>query len=81
MLAYTLALWVASLVLVPVGHLGLIYGLTALVLGAAFISGCLALCGAIRSAAMAMRVFSYSITYITLLFAAIAVDTLVRYGW
>ena len=30
---------------------------------------------------MAMRLFSYSITYVTLLFAAIAVDTLVRYGW
>jgi protoheme IX farnesyltransferase len=80
MLRYTLALWVTSLVLVPVGHLGLIYGLTALVLGAAFISGCLAL---LRHPVpgVAMRLFSFSITYVTVLFAAIAVDTLVRYGW
>ncbi len=80
MLGYTAALWAASLVLVPVGHLGLIYLLTALVLGAAFISGCFAL---LRnpSPGVAMRVFSFSITYVTVLFAAIAVDTLVRYGW
>ena len=60
--------------------LGLIYGLTALVLGAAFISGCLAL-RRNPTPTVAMRVFSFSITYVTLLFAAIAVDTLVRYGW
>ena len=69
-----------SLVLVPVGHLGLIYGLTALVLGAAFISGCLALPARTRRPAWRCGVFSFSITYVTLLFAAIAVDTLVRYG-
>ena len=49
-------------------------------LGGAFISGCLAL-RRNPVAAEAMQVFRYSITYVTLLFAAIAVDTLVRYGW
>jgi protoheme IX farnesyltransferase len=30
---------------------------------------------------VAMRVFTWSITYITLLFGAIAVDQLLRSGW
>jgi len=80
MLAYTLVLWVFSLVLVPVADLGMIYGLSALVLGAAFISGCLAL-RRVPTPKVAMKVFSFSITYVTLLFLAIAVDTLVQHGW
>jgi protoheme IX farnesyltransferase len=31
--------------------------------------------------ASAMRLFTWSITYITLLFGAMAVDTLLRSGW
>jgi protoheme IX farnesyltransferase len=80
MLVYTVALWALSLVLVPVAGLGLVYGLTALVLGGAFATGCLAL-RRVPDPRTAMRVFSFSITYVTLLFAAIAVDTLVQYGW
>ena len=34
-----------------------------------------------ESAKAAMRLFTYSITYITLLFAAMAIDVLVRYGF
>ncbi len=80
MLGYTLALWVVSLVLVPVADLGLIYGLAALVLGAMFVAGVLAL-RRTPTAQVSMRVFAFSITYVSLLFAALALDTLVRTGW
>jgi protoheme IX farnesyltransferase len=80
MILYTALLWILSLVLVPVGGLGLLYGLAALLLGAAFLTGCMAL-RRTPTASMAMRVFSFSITYISLLFGALAVDTLLRYGW
>jgi protoheme IX farnesyltransferase len=80
MLGYTLALWVVSLVLVPVADLGLIYGGAALVLGAMFVAGVLAL-RRTPTAQVSMRVFAFSITYVSLLFAALALDTLVRSGW
>lgn len=80
MLGYTVLLWALSLVLVPVAGLGMIYGLTALVLGAVFVSGCLGL-RRTPEPRVAMRVFSFSITYVTVLFGAIAVDTLVQHGW
>ena len=79
MVAYTIAMIVASLVLLPLSELGWIYGVTAVVAGAAF------LLGAVRlqrqpTAAGAMRLFAYSITYVTLLFGAVTVDVLVRHG-
>ncbi len=80
MLGYTIALWALSLVLVPVAHMGLLYGLVALVAGGMFVWGVLALRRA-PGARAAMRVFSFSITYVTVLFGAIALDTLVRHGW
>ena len=43
MLAYTVALWASTLVLVPVADLRWIYGVTALVLGAIFAAGCVGL--------------------------------------
>ena len=43
MLAYTVALWASTLVLVPVADLGWIYGVTAVVLGAIFTAGCVGL--------------------------------------
>jgi protoheme IX farnesyltransferase len=80
MLGYTVALWILSLVLVPVGGLGPVYAISAFVCGAVFVAGVVAL-GRSPSPQRAMRVFSYSITYVTLLFAALAVDTFVRSGW
>jgi protoheme IX farnesyltransferase len=70
MVAGTLALW-------PVAHLGLIYGIAAIVLGALFLWGTIDL-GRNATAQRAMRVFGYSITYVTLLFAAMTIDVLVR---
>ncbi len=43
MLGYTVALWACTLVLVPVAGLGWIYTVTAIVLGALFVGGCLGL--------------------------------------
>ncbi|MCU1369617.1 MAG: ctaB [Ilumatobacteraceae bacterium] len=76
-LLYTLLLWGLTLVFGPVADMGAIYLASALVLGAAFTWFAVTL---IRepTTKRAMKVFTYSITYITLLFGAMAVDVLVR---
>ncbi len=74
---YTVALWVASLIFAPVAHMGAIYLVSAVVLGAAFLYFALQL-QRDHTAARAMRLFSYSISYVTLLFGAMALDQLVR---
>jgi protoheme IX farnesyltransferase len=74
---YTVALWVISLVFAPVAHMGLIYIVAATVLGAVFVAYSVAL-QRDGSTKTAMKLFHYSITYVTLLFAAMAVDQLVR---
>ena len=79
MLRYTVALVVASLVLIPVGDLGVIYGVSAAVLGALFLL-CIGYLWRTPTEAVSMRVFSYSISYISLLFGAITLDVLVKYG-
>ena len=80
MLGYTVALWACTLVLVPVAGLGWIYTVTAIVLGALFVGGCL---GLLRepTARRSMQVFAFSISYVTILFSAMALDVLVRSGW
>jgi protoheme IX farnesyltransferase len=80
MLTYTLALWAATLVLVPVAGLGWIYGVTAVALGAIFTAGCV---GLVRDPTprRSMQVFAFSISYITILFGAMAADVLVHSGW
>ena len=77
MVLYTAMMVVSTLVMWPVGHLGLIYGIPAIALGALFLWGTIDL-GTNPTAPRAMRVFGYSITYVTLLFAALTVDVLVR---
>jgi protoheme IX farnesyltransferase len=76
---YTLLLWALTLVFAPVAGMGAIYIAAALALGAVFTW--LAV-GLLRDSSphVAMRVFTWSITYITLLFGAIALDQLVRSG-
>jgi protoheme IX farnesyltransferase len=80
MLAYTIVMVAATLLLIPVGHLGLIYGIGAAVLGALFIAGNLAL-SRDPNPQKAMRLFGYSISYVTLLFGALTLDVLVRHGF
>lgn len=79
MVVYTALLVVTSLVLVPVADLGWIYGVTAVLCGAGFLWGTVDL-GRRPSPQRSMRVFAYSITYVSVLFAAITVDVLVRFG-
>lgn len=88
-LGYTLLLWALTLVFSPVAGMGPIYLVAAVVLGAIFTAMAVQL---LRSggtdatgtgpapSVLAMRLFAFSITYITLLFAAMAVDQLVRGG-
>jgi protoheme IX farnesyltransferase len=80
MVGYTVVLVACSLVLVPVGHLGWIYTISSIVLGAAFLAGVADL-GRNPTTSRSMRVFGFSISYVTLLFAALTVDVLVRFGW
>jgi protoheme IX farnesyltransferase len=77
---YTVALVASTLVLIPVAGLGWIYTVTAIVLGVLFIAGVLAL-GRTPTPAASMRLFGFSITYVTVLFGSIMLDVLVQYGW
>ena len=80
MLVYTVLLTAVTLTLAPVANLGPIYWVSALVLGLAFIASTVDL-SRNPSTARAMRVFGFSITYVTLLFVAMAVDVFVRHGF
>jgi protoheme IX farnesyltransferase len=80
MTVYTVILVVNSLVLAPVADLGLIYTISAAVLGALFLWGTIDL-GRTPTASRAMRLFGFSISYVTLLFGALTIDVLVRHGW
>ena len=79
---YSWIMVAVSLALVWVAPMGLVYGVTALVVGAVFI----AMAYRLRSAAKrddpninttAMRLFHWSITYLSLLFLAVAIDPFV----
>src|SRR5581483_10674629 len=74
---YTIILWATSLLFASVGGMGLIYLGAAVVLGAAFLLQALQL-RRDGTPKRAMRLFSYSISYVTLLFGAMAVDQLVH---
>ncbi len=76
MVRYCVVLVLVSLALVPVADLGLIYGITALVFGVAFVIGTVRL-GSDPTEAKSMRLFSFSITYVTVLFVAVMADVLI----
>ncbi|HEX6595535.1 MAG TPA: heme o synthase [Acidimicrobiales bacterium] len=75
-LGYTVALWAVSLLFYWVGRMNTIYLVAVLALGGLFTFHAARLT---RDAtpARAMKLFSYSITYVTLLFGAMAIDQLV----
>ena len=79
---YTVALVAVSLLFGPVAHLGAIYLAAAAALGAGFLFMTVRLWRLARgdraTGRDAMRVFSYSITYLTALFVAMAGDVLIR---
>ena len=78
-LLYTVLLWGLTVLFDGVGHLGVIYLVSAVLLGAAFTYLAVDVLRT-ESPKRAMRLFSFSITYLTLLFAAMVVDVLVRHG-
>lgn len=79
MVGYTVVLAVTTIALGPVASLGAIYLATAVVANLVFIVGAVRL-GRAPTSAQSMRLFAYSISYVTLLFVAMAVDVLVEHG-
>jgi len=81
-LIYSVVMWAVTVLVGPVAHLGWIYAITALVLGGLFTYYALRLYRhALNDRAdvgEAMRLFHFSITYLTALFVLMAVDVLVR---
>jgi protoheme IX farnesyltransferase len=77
MVGYTAALVVTTLVLIPIGDLGWLYAVAAVVLGSMFLAGTILLVSN-PTATASMRVFTFSITYVTLLFGALTLDVLLR---
>jgi len=81
-LLYSVALVAATLVLVPVAHMGWLYLGAAIALGAVFVGMAFRLWRLARNdratTKEAMRLFGYSITYLTLLFCAMAGDVFVQ---
>jgi len=77
MISYTVAMVATSLLLIPVADLGWIYTASALACGAVFLWGSVDL---VRNPTpqRSMRLFGFSITYVTLLFGALTLDVLVH---
>jgi protoheme IX farnesyltransferase len=82
-LVYSVIMWAVTVLVGPVAHLGWIYAITALVLGGLFTFYALRLyrhaLNDRADVAEAMRLFHFSITYLTALFVLMAVDVLVRH--
>ena len=81
-LIYSVVMWAVTVLVGPVAHLGWIYAITALVLGGLFTFYALRLyrhsLNDRADVGEAMRLFHFSITYLTALFVLMAVDVLVR---
>jgi protoheme IX farnesyltransferase len=75
---YTIMLVVVSLLLFPAARMGLIYLAAAIALGVAFIWYALRVVRDTTDGRAAISLFRFSISYLTLLFAAVAADSLLR---
>jgi heme o synthase len=75
---YTILLVVVSLLLFPAARMGLIYLAAAVALGVAFIWYALRVVRDTSDGRAAISLFRFSISYLTLLFAAVAADSLLR---
>ncbi|PJJ74296.1 protoheme IX farnesyltransferase [Sediminihabitans luteus] len=84
MIAYTVAMILSSLALVPLAGMTWVYTVVALGLGAWFLVACVAMLRRAehpeRGKLHAMKVFHASITYLTLLFVAVAVDVFLPFS-
>ncbi len=77
-LLYTILLVAVSLLLFPAAQMGMIYLVAAVGLGAAFVWYALRVLRDASDGRAAIRLFRFSISYLTLLFAAVAADSLLR---
>jgi protoheme IX farnesyltransferase len=75
---YSVLLVAVSLLLLPLAGMGVIYLIAAVVLGGIFVRQALRLRRDAENGRAAIGLFRYSITYLTLLFAAVAADALWR---
>ncbi len=83
MVVYSVVVWVITLALWLVAPLGWLYLVVAMVLGLLFTGGAVQLARETDPEAQArrsIRYFSFSITHLTVLFLAVAVDQLVGWG-
>jgi heme o synthase len=76
---YTIALIAVSLLLLPAAGMGWIYLAAAVILGAAYLRGALRLLADAANGRAAISLFRYSISYLTLLFGAVAADAIFRF--
>lgn len=74
---YALAYVAATLLLIPIAQLGVIYSLVAATSGIWFIAECIRLTRASETSGKPMRVFHASITQLTLVMVAIGLDILI----
>jgi protoheme IX farnesyltransferase len=77
---YTVLLWGLTILFGPVADMGITYYVAAIVLGGVFL-GLAVQVFRRPEPALAMRLFGWSITYVTLLFGAMAADEIVRNGF
>ena len=78
-LSYTLVLWALTIAFGPVAGMGAVYMTAAAVCGAVFTGLAVDVLRRPRPA-VAMRLFGWSITYVVVLFGAMAADELIRGG-
>jgi protoheme IX farnesyltransferase len=77
-LLYSLVLVAVSLLLLPAAGMGLVYLVAAGTLGIGFVAWAIRVRRSPAAGASAIGLFRYSTLYLTLLFAAVAADALVR---
>ena len=82
-LVYSVLLWALTVLIGPIAHLGWIYALSSTVLGGMFTFYALRLYRHAREdradVGEAMRLFHFSITYLTALFVSMSIDVIVRH--
>ncbi len=76
-LGYTLVLWALTVIFAPVAAMGAVYMVAAILLGGIFVFLAVQVLR-LPEPARAMRLFGWSITYVTLLFGSMAVDVIIR---
>lgn len=80
---YSLIVWAITLALIPVANMGWIYAAAAIGVGVAFSGGAWQLVretDPARLNQLSIRYFVFSITHLTILFAAVAIDQLIGWG-